>query len=448
MPAEVVRLPQSDAGTPTDVKVKLNYKSTAWAGLLAFLLLFGVGGFWMATAPLSGAVVAFGTVEIVGKPKMVQHPDGGVVTALEVDDGSTVHKDDIIIELDDTLLTANLNVYTNRLQQAVAKKSRLVAERDGLGAVDWDRTTLTQLGIPFSKEVEETQHKLFEARRNTKDSQLTQYREQISQYRNQLSGTNAQHASIEEQVELLKQDLESQQSLDDLRLTTKSTLRSAKRQIAELEGQAGSAVAEAARIENAISEVQIKIVQTDREFLQSVLSDLSDTESEIRDMSQQLLATQTQAARAKIRAPVSGVVHELAAHTVGGVISPGEAIMKIVPQTDNLDIQIAIDPRFIDEVALGQNAFVRFTAFDQRTTPTVLGTVTSISPSTIMEKENGASYYQAKVSLPESELSKLGLHRLIPGMPVEVHIQTGERTPLNYIMKPLMDQLSRALVER
>ena len=440
------------AATPSISAPSADVKTsgTKWflVGLFMVALLFFTGGYWAATVPLSGAVLAPGSVTVAGKAKTVQHPDGGVVTALQVDDGTIVEKGDLLIRLDDTLLRANLNIYTNRLQEAVAQRSRLVAERDSRSLISWDYSVLSKHDIAASDAVEHDQTSLFAARKNTLNGQGNQYREQIAQYENQLLGIEAQKRSTDEQIALLEEELAGIEKLDEQGFISSSEVRAMRRQIAEMKGQAGEMVAELARVENAITESEIKISQVRREFLQNVLSELSQTEAEIRDMVQQLIATRSQIARTDVRAPVSGMVHELSIFTVGGVVAPGAPVMQIVPQTDDLIVEASIEPSSIDQIWIGQEVASRFSAFNQRTTPELTGEVASISPSTTVDENTGLSYYKVRFAFPKIEFAKLGDVRLVPGMPVESHIRTHERTTLSYLLKPLTDHFQKALRER
>ncbi|MCR9139931.1 MAG: HlyD family type I secretion periplasmic adaptor subunit [Alphaproteobacteria bacterium] len=430
--------------------VVVKTSGTKWlvTGMVMIALLFGAGGYWAATVPLSGAVLAAGSVTVAGNAKTVQHPDGGVVTELLVNDGSFVEQDDLLLRLDDTLLRANLNIYTNRLQEAATQRSRLIAERDGLEQIKWDHGLHREHNIPISVSVERDHASQFAARKNTLEGQANQYREQIEQYKNQLIGTQAQKQSADEQIALLEEELSGLEKLDKQGFITSSELRALRRQIAEMKGQSGEMVAELARIANAITESEIKISQVRREFTQNVLAELSQTEAEIRDMVQQLIATRSQIERTDVRAPVSGMVHELSMFTVGGVVAPGAPVMQIVPQTTDLNVEANVDPSSIDQIWIGQEVVSRFSAFNQRTTPELTGEVAAISPSTTVDENTGLSHYKIRFTFAKAEFAKLGDVRLVPGMPVDSHIRTQERTALSYFLKPLTDNFQNALRER
>lgn len=416
-------------------------------GLIGLLLLFGAGGAWAAITNLSGAVVTSGQITVQGNPKTIQHLDGGVVSEIAVENGSLVKQGDVVIRLDDALLKANVNIYTNRLLEAVARRNRLIAEREEALEIKWDDETLGLLGLTPSPHINQAQQKLFETRRDTLQGEINQLGEQINQYHNQLAGVDSQKDASQSQIELLEEELEGLVILDNKGLTAKNPLRNLRRLIAELQGRIGEAESERARIENAINESEIQILQSRREFLESVLTELGQTDLEIRDMTQQFGATRTQVDRAEIRAPIDGMVHELSIFTIGGVVEQGAPLMQIIPQSGDLDVEISIEPQFVDDLFIGQPAGVRFSAFNQRTTPELSGTINSISPNTVTNRENGLTFYLAKVSVPQTELDKLGEARLLPGMPVEVFVKTKDRTPLSYLLKPLTDQINRAFRE-
>lgn len=430
-----------------EAKVNISRKGPVIAGLVTFGLLFGLGGGWMATAEIAGAVVTSGSVAVQGRSKTVQHLEGGVVAAINVTDGDIVKGGDVVIKLDDKLLMANLNVYTNRIQEAVAVKNRLLAERDDLESVVEDHETLQELNVDVDERVEAAQAKLFEARYKTRFSQKNQIFEQIAQFRNQIVGINAQEVSLKKQIALLSEQMKGTEKLRDQGFASATSVRDLERQEADLEGQLGEVLSAKAQVENSINEAEIQMLRADREFRQNVLTELTQTDLEIRDLTQQLLATKTQLERTEIRAPINGMVHELSVFTVGGVVGQGAPLMQIVPMKENLQVEITVEPQFIDELYIGQPAGVRFSAFNQRTTPELTGTIKSVSPSTTTNQELGTTYYTAKVNVSDQELDKLGDVQLIPGMPVEVFVKTTDRTALNYLIKPLQDQMFRAFRE-
>lgn len=428
-------------------KVKTSSKLVVTFGLAIILTLFLGGGVWAYFVNLSGAVIAPGQVAVLGKPKTIQHLDGGIVSQINVDNGDDVDKGDVLVKLDETLLQANLNIYQNRLRESLARKARLLAERDNSQFIDWDDEVLIVLGFKTKESVHEGQQRLFEARRNTINGQTSQFKEKIKQFENQVNGTTALKNSNVAQLEFLDQELAGIRDLASQSLSPKSQLMALERQRQGLIGQIAEQDAEIARISNSITETEIQILQIDREFRQSVLEELRQIEQEVSDMTQQLYATIEQLKRIEIKAPVSGVVHELSVFTIGGVIGPGGPVLQIIPQTEEFDFEAKVDPQFVDELFKGQEASLRFSAFNQRTTPELKGNVSHISPNAILDDRTGLSYYLVYFDIEHSELEKLNGQNLISGMPIEAYIKTKDRTALNYLIKPLTDQFKRAFRE-
>ena len=430
-----------------EVPVRTSSKLIVITGLSLIILLFVGGGVWASFAALSGAVIAQGQVSVLGKPKTVQHLDGGIVAEINIDNGDVVSRGAVLIRLTNTLLKANLNIYQNRLREGVGQRARLIAERDGLDKILWDDVTLTLFNIETLPEVKQGQGKLFEARRATRQGQISQLREKIKQFHNQITGIEALKASRLTQLGFADEELKGIRFLNEKGLTPNSQLMALERQRETIIGQMAEQDAELAGIRNAISEARIQILQVDREFRQNVLTELRQIEQEINDMTQQLHATVEQLRRIEIRAPVSGIVHELSVFTIGGVIGPGNPVLQIIPQNEGFEIEANVEPQFIDELYAGQPATLRFSAFNQRTTPELNGFLKDISPNVVVNEQTGLSFYKIRLTVPKAELARLKGQRLIPGMPVEAFIKTRERTALNYFIKPLMDQINRAFKE-
>jgi len=344
-------------------------------------------------------------------------------------------------------LKANLNIYQNRLREGVAQRARLVAERDNLQKIIWNEEILILFGMTLSDDAKQGHETLFEARRTTREGQISQLHEQIKQFENQKTGIDALKQSRNTQLGFLNEELEGVRSLNKLGLSPKSQLMALERQREEIIGQIAEQHAELARIQNSISEAEIQILQVNREFRQNVLTELRQIEQEVNDMTQQLHATVEQLRRVEIKAPVSGIVHELSVFTIGGVIGPGSPVLQIIPQDEGFEIEANVEPQFVDELYPGQPAKLLFTAFNQSTTPELYGTVMGISPNVVVDEQTGLSFYKVRMGVAEPELARLNGQPLVPGMPVEAFIKTRDRTALNYLIKPLMDQVNRAFRE-
>ncbi len=428
-------------------KPRMNYRGPVLVGLAALAIMF-VGGFgWASYARIASAVIASGTVVVEGKPKSVQHLDGGIVKAIHVDTGSRVKRNQILMELDDTTIAANLAIYERRLREAIVQKERLAAELNGERefAPPSQLAELLKLG-DLSASVAQ-QRSLMKARRLTRESQIEQFDEKIAQLRNQIDGVEGLGTEKEAQIEKYAEEIGAIADLVKKGLATRSHLLSLERAQAELRGQAAEQRAEASRLHNAVTETRLAKLQVEREFRERALADLEKVDAAIDELRQQVQTTRKQLARIAIRAPVPGIVHELNVFTVGGVVQAGQTVMQIIPQTGAHEIEINVAVNAIDEVALGQRVIVRFPAFHQRTTPELDGVVDGISPSSVVDNERGLAFYRVAVAIPADEMAKLGGKRLIPGMPVEAFLPTGERTVMSYLLKPLTDHLTRAMRE-
>lgn len=432
----------------TSAHPKTGLSGPLLVGWICFAALFVVCGAWLTLASISGAVIANGTVTVKGKAKSVQHADGGVITTISVEDGQRVTKGTELLRLDDTMMAANLNIYETRLQEAVATRSRLLAELTELPLIEWDRSVLDSLGIRQTKSIEAAQQRIFNTRRKFNDSQQTRLASKITQLQNQIQGLNAQMRSLEQQAGLANEELVAMQQLMAKGHGTETQLRQLKQRMADISGRIGEVIAGRARTESAIEEVQIQMLQETDEFRSDISTALAKADLDIQNLTQQLVVTTTLLGRTIITSPVDGIVHELAAHTIGGVLQPGATVLQIIPDDNNLEIEVTFDPQSVDELYVGQETTIRLTALNLRTTPELQGVVDIISPNVVVDPANNRSFYRAIVTISPDEISKLGDVSLVPGMPVEVFAKTGERSVMAYLMQPLTNQLSHAMREQ
>ena len=428
-------------------EVNTSTRGPLFAGGLIFALLFGGLGYWVFATKIASAVIASGTVTVAGKPKTIQHLDGGIITQINVKDGDLVGRGDLLIRIDDTLLLSNLDIYENRLQEAIARRQRLESERDGLGRIRWDNAEFEAVGLTLSPTVRAGQANLFEARKLTRYGQLDQMEEQIAQLRNQIRGMEDVGLSQTEQKRLLQEEHDGLAELSAQGYAASNRVLGLQRQLEELDGQAAQGRAEMARVENSISETRIQMGQVDREFKQTVLTELREADGAVNDLTQQLQATREQLSRVEVKAPVDGMIHQLSVFTIGGVIPPGGAVMAVVPQTDQMEFEVDLEPQYVDQIYPGQPADVLFSAFNTRTTPTLNGKVIGVSPDSVLNEQLGVPFYKVRLAVSDAELARLGDLRLVPGMPVEVFMQTQSQTPWAYLTRPLSDNLKRAFRE-
>lgn len=414
------------------------------AGLVAGFLLFGIGGVWATQTVISGAVIAFGSVSVVGEPKTVQHLDGGIVAELNVVSGQNVQAGDVLLRLNDKRLLANKAIYENLLVEGVARRARLMAERNGDKSLAFDNSLLIDNGIAPEPDVENGQRELFQARRSTRTGQAELLRKRVEQYRSQREGIAGIIESNRRQFALFKGELDGVQLLKDQGLATNNRLATLQRQREQITGQLSQNLSELARIDASISGTEIEILQIERNFLESVLQELRELEERMTQTVLELTTVRNQIGRTEVRAPVEGIVHALKLFTVGGIVTPADTLMQIIPQEGLLKVVAKVEPQSIDEISTGQEVALRFSAFKARTTPEVIAKVDQISPDVIIDNQTGASFYELTINLTKAETVQLDGQILSPGMPVDIFVKTNDRTPLNYLLSPLTDFLLKA----
>jgi len=418
-------------------------------GILVGLVTFGIGG-WASTTELSGAVVAQGTIVVDSSVKKVQHPTGGVVSELRVKEGDQVKAGDVLVRLDETQTLANATIIIKSFDELQARQARLEAERDGADQVAFPSVLVERARDTTSEAARAiaAERSLFDLRRTARSGQKAQLKERSSQLQNEISGYSGQLDAKQKEVNFVYQELEGVRALWQKNLVPITRLTALERDTARIEGERSQLSGMIAQAKGKISEIALQTIQIDQDLRTEVGKDLIETRSKISELSERRTAAADQLNRIDIRAPQNGRVHQLTVHTVGGVIAPGEQIMLIVPDNDTLAVEVKITPRDIDQLYIGQSAFMRFAALNQRTTPEIEGDVILVSADLTQDQRTGTSYYTARVSLKPDQVARLGEAKLVPGMPVDVFIRTPGRTALAYLIKPLKEQAERALKER
>jgi HlyD family secretion protein len=409
-------------------------------------LIFGIGG-WAAATNLAGAVVATGRFVVDSYVKKVQHPTGGVVGEILVHEGQKVATGDVVMRLDATQTRANLAMVTKRLEELTVRRGRLEAERDDADRIIFSDEIVSRANEPEIAHLMAGERRLFELRRDARRGQKSQLRERVQQLEKEVRGLVAQQDARTRQIALIQKELDSVRKLWDKNLTTIQRIMSLEREAVNLEGDHGRLVATEAQTAGRIAETNLQIIQIDQDLRSEVAAQLRDMEAQIAEYVERKVTAEDQLKRIDILAPQDGIVHQLTVHTVGGVISPADPIMLIVPNKENLALDAHLAPQDIDQVHVGQKAILRLSAFNQRTTPELSGEVSRIAADLTEDQRTGNTYYIVRISLHAEELSRLGNLRLVAGMPAEAFIQTGERTTLSYLVKPLTDQMKRAFRE-
>ena len=378
----------------------------------------------------------------------MQHPTGGVVGELRARDGDKVKAGDIVVRLDETITQANLAIVVKSLDELQARLARLEAERDDVDTIVFPAELLARAGDPELARSMTGERNLFEFRKSARAGQKAQLRERIAQLKEEIQGLTGQVAAKKRETELIGQELEGVRDLWRKNLVQIQRVTALERDAARLEGERGQLIASTAQAKGKISEIELQILQIDQDLRSEVAKDLREVQGKIAELVERKVAAEDQLKRIDIRAPQDGMVHQSTVHTVGGVITPGEAIMLIVPEADALTVEAKLAPQDIDQVRVGQTAALRFSAFSQRTTPELDGVVSRVSADLTTDQRTGAAYYVVRITLSDSEIARLEGLRLVPGMPVEAFIRTGERTVLSYVMKPFTDQITRSFRSR
>jgi HlyD family secretion protein len=438
----------SDRGKQNANDPRLAIRRLNLLGFAALVLLVaGLGG-WAATAELAGAVIAPGALVVESNVKKVQHSTGGIVGQIFVREGSIVEQDQLLIRLDETLTRATLGIVRSQVDELTARESRLLAEREGATQMTFPEALLLRRSDAAVGAAIAGEEKLFESRRNSRTGQSSQLRERVAQVSEEIRGLSAQLAAKESEIKFIAEELAGVADLYKRNLVTIVRYNQLQRDDARLQGERGQLIADRARARGRIGEIELQVLQLEKDFQTEVLKDLRETQGKLAELRERMVAAEDQLRRVEIRAPQAGVVYQLSVHTVGGVIQAGETIMQIVPGGDELVVEAKVAPQDVDQVAVGAKVGVRIMAGNQRMTPTVEGMLTRVSADLTREQQTNQAYYLVRASLNPGEVRRLGELKLVPGMLAEAHIQTYARTPLEYLLKPLQDQIARTFRER
>ena len=417
-------------------------------GFIGIFLLLGIGLVWGSLAQIKGAVIAPGVVVVEGKPKTLQHLDGGIVGEIFVKDGDDVQEGDVVMQLDPTMLDANEDLVSTRLRETMARVARLEAERDSQRTITWPADLLGAKDDPIVVSAMLGQEKLFNARRIAASGQVDQLQQRIAQFNDQISGLNSLISSKENQAIKIREEADAKRTLVEKGWLAKPVILTLEREELRLKGDVANHESEIARLINSISETDVQILQLRRERQAEVLTELRQAETEASDFKEQLTTASDQLRRIDVIAPVTGKVHNMTVTTVGGVVGPGQEIMQIIPADDRLIIEAQVDPADIDQVYPGQKTTVRLSAFNMRTTPEMNGLVIQSSADRIIDQVTGLPYYSVKIEIPPNELARLPKNlTLLPGMPAESFMQTDSRSVLSYILKPATDAMDHTFRE-
>jgi HlyD family type I secretion membrane fusion protein len=421
------------------------HRQIVWA-LSAGLVFLGTIGGVTAYAEISGAVVATGKIIVMGRAKKVDHPEGGIIAAMTVKEGDRVQAGDTLFRLDGTTAQASLTIVESQLAQLLVQEARLLSEQAGRKDLDLPQEMRV---LPEDKQqlLQQAQQKLMEAREISRNSQKAQLTKQIAQFGEQIAALAAQKTAVDENIALLSEQLRRNESLSERGLITQAQLIATQREKASLLGSQAALTSEVIETEQAKSQAELRLIQVDETFYEAVLTELDQKRPEIARLTQERIAASDKLRRLEIKAPISGYLHQLNIHTIGSVAAPGSELVSIVPEDDELVIEAMMGATDVDQVYAGQSARVRFSGLNQRVTPELQAAVLDVSPDLTTDPKTGASYYIARLRIPDDEIAKVGDVALKPGMPAEVFIETERRTIMSYLIKPLSDQFQHALRE-
>lgn len=418
-------------------------------GILALaLLVFGFGG-WAVFTKISGAIIASGRIEVDQNRQIVQHPDGGVVQEILVDEGEMVTVDQILIKLDPTQLRAELAIIEGQLFEIMSRRGRLMAEQNNKNVIEFDPLLLARADKDDNvRELVEGQKRLFDARRVSVANEIDQLGKRRTQTLDQINGIEAQQTALSKQLSLIEQELDDQTTLLDKGLAQAARVLGLQREQARLMGQMGELTAQKAQSEGRVTEIDLEIIKLASQRREEAITRLRDQQFRELELMEQRLAILDRLDRLDVKAPANGIVYGLSVFTPRSVVRPADPLLYIIPQDRPLVIASRILPTDIDKVYVGQEVTLRLSALDQKTTPELVGHVSLVSADAFDDKNSGVSYYRAEIRLDAGELSKLPPNTtLVPGMPVDSYIRTQDRTPLSYLVKPLTDYFAKAMRE-
>lgn len=438
--------PALPAPTQSRSQAMIRRFSVIGLGVVA-LLIFGIGG-WMMTAQIAGAVIGPGQIVVETSIKAIQHSTGGIVGEILVDDGDQVSAGDVLLRLDDTVPRATRDIFRTQVDEMLVRQARLVAEAAGAEEISFDAVLFDRDDDGEAAMLMEREQQLFDTRKGAEQSQVAQLNERIGQINEEISGLTSQLDATTLEADLIHDELTGVAELYEKGLVPVGRVNDLERQAASLDGQKGQLVAEIARARGRVIETELQITQFRSEIRNTALRELADTQAQLAELRERLTAAEDQLRRVNITAPRDGVVHQMQVHTVGGVVGAGEVIMQVIPTADALVVDARVAPTDIDQVVLGADVRLQVHAGNQRATPEMFGKIIRVSGDLTQDRLTGQHYYEVRAELPENAQEILGELTLVPGMPVTAFIQTHSRTVLEYILKPLLEQIDRAFRER
>ncbi|MCF6303307.1 MAG: HlyD family type I secretion periplasmic adaptor subunit [Devosiaceae bacterium] len=418
-------------------------------GFTTIFLIFGGVGAWAALTKISGAVIASGSISVESNIKTIQHLEGGIVAEIFVVDGDRVEAGAPLLQLDAAALRANLTIAVNNLVELLSRQAMLEGELEGRATIIFPDEITEKAEAGLARRIIAGKTALFDARRETRLGQQRMMEQRIVQFKEQILGMDAQMQSQIGQAQILQGSIERKQEATDSGVVSQDAMDQLRRAHLQLVGGVGELRSSIAGIASTIAQAELQILQIDVDLRESAQSELREVLARIAELREQENAMRETLKRTLVTAPVSGRIHNLTIFTIGGIVPPGSPILQIIPENDRLIIESKVLVTDIDQISIGQEAKVVLSAFDSRTTPDLNAHVTNISAAPLLDKLTNIPYFSVRLEISENELSRLDEgQQLLPGMPADSYIRTDERTPLDYIIKPLADQIQRAFKEQ
>ncbi|WP_230532585.1 HlyD family type I secretion periplasmic adaptor subunit [Microvirga roseola] len=425
---------------------RLRHVALAGNSLIAIFMV-GLGA-WAIVAPLRSAAIAAGIVEAETSRKTVQHLEGGIVRTILVRDGDRVHAGQALLRLEDTRARTQLQVLRSQLWDAQAREARLLAERGGLENIDLpDELHTASQSDPAVRAILAGQQAIFESRRQVMRSQNAVLIERSIQVEKEIIGLKAQEAAAGKRSQIIRREIDTVQALVNKGLTPRPRLLALQREMVEIDGRRGETAARISRAYQVIAEVKANLLKLQSDHQNEVVQSLHKTQNLMMQLAEKIQAAADQLSRTEVTAPESGVVTDLRVRTPGGVISPGAPLMDIIPQDDRLIVNARLRPEDIDVVRVGQAAEVHLLAYKQRRVPPLKGSVVYVSADRLVDRRTDQAYFATQIRVDEGHPEHVSNVEMVPGMPVQVFIETGESTAALYALGPLLDSFHRAFRE-
>ncbi len=431
-------------------KPSSDFRSVALTGYAVIAFAFvGLGG-WAALASVDSAVIAAGVVSVESKRQVVQHLEGGIVQSIQVQEGDSVKDGQVLFRLDPTSAQANYDAVRAQLDAALATEARLVAERNLANNISFPKALMSRAKLPGVKEVLEDQTAQFRDRKTALDGQVVILDSRIGQLRTEIEGLGQEKKSAEQQLHFIDDELEGARSLEEKGLVTKARVSGLEREKARLFGIVGRNIADSAKSEGSIGEIQMQIQQLRQQRAEEVGEQLVTIRQKLSELRERMNVAQNTLDRVSIRAPRAGTAQSInpRIYTIGAVVRPGDTMLEIVPTDEDLVVDARVSVHDIDRLSTGSSVEVKFPNFHARTTPLILGRLMSVSNDRLVDEATHEPYYLARISIAETDIPADMKSALRPGMPAEIVFNTGERTVLNYMVRPLTDALGRSMRER